>query len=232
MPDDKSPTQKLMAAEATPAFVPNRFRDPLYHVEDDALDESVASNIGRWLHHNRDKLTRGGDDYGNTRFDYELWNVDELAPELVAPIKKKLCDIAADPAVLASLSVPAFDLRYIEMHAHLYHHGSHFGWHDDGPSPEGRLVPTRRISFCYYMHTEPKMFSGGALEFLNGTTVEPNNNRLAVFHPIQQHRVRRVECWSAEVLSGRWALSGWIHGDPPEGWVERVPKIRGVPFVP
>lgn len=225
----ESPTRKLMAAEATPAFVPNRFREPLYHVEDDALDERVASGLGRWLHANRDKLIRGGDELGHSRFNYEILDVDRFAAELVAPLKKKLVEVATDSKVLSALCVPEFDLRHTEMHATLYHHGSHFDWHDDAPGIDRELVPTRRITFCYYMHTEPKLFSGGELEFLDGTTVEPKNNRLALFHPIQQHRIRRVECWSAHVLDGRWALMGWVHGDPPKGWVERVPELRGRP---
>lgn len=42
---DRTPTRKLLTADAKPAFVPNRFRDPLYHVEDDALDESVVFDV-------------------------------------------------------------------------------------------------------------------------------------------------------------------------------------------
>ena len=224
---DRTPTRKLLAADAKPAFVPNRFREPLYHVEDDALDESVSAGLGRWLHNNRDKLARGGDELGLARFNYEILSVDKTAPDLVAPLKRKLVEAATDPKTLSALCVPEFDLRHIEMHATLYHHGSHFGWHDDAPDRDGELVPTRRLTFCYYMHAEPKLFSGGELEFIDGTTVEPKNNRLALFHPIQQHRIRRVECWSANVLSGRWALMGWVHGDAPDGWAERIPELRG-----
>ena len=41
-------------------------------------------------------------------------------------------------------SVPEFDLRHIEMHATLYHHGSHFGWHDDALGRDG-VQPPRRL---------------------------------------------------------------------------------------
>lgn len=230
MGTDSSATRKMLTTIGPKApVVPNRFRDPIYHVDDDVLDESVCSGLGRWLFENRDKLERGGDELGASRFNYEILDVDKLAPDLVAPLKKKLIERTADADVLEKLCVPAFDVRYIEMHATLYHHGSHFVWHDDAPGYDGELVPSRRVTFCYYMHTEPKLFSGGELEFLDGTTVESKNNRLALFHPIQQHRVRRVECYSAHVLDGRWALMGWVHGDAPDGWAERIPELRGVP---
>ena len=226
----KSATRELLAAEPSPAFVPNRFREPLYHVEENAMGEDFGGAIGKWLHGNRDKFVRGGDEHGVLRFNYELCDIDKYMPtELIAPFKKKLIKAVSDPAVLKALNIPEFDLRYIEIHATNYHHGSHFVWHDDAPGYDGELVPTRRATFCYYMHSNPKMFSGGELEFLDGTAVEPVNDRLAMFHPIQQHRVKRVECWSNAFLHGRWALMGWVHGDAPEGWVERMPTMRGIP---
>ena len=230
MTDSSSPTRKALAAEALPPVVPNRFREPIYHVEDDAVDTGAAEDLGRWLFDHRDKFARGGDEAGLQRFNYELTGLDEHAPaELLRPFKRKLIEATADKATLEKLCVPEFDLRFVEMHATLYHHGSHFGWHDDAPGYDGELVPSRRLTFCHYLHSTPKMFSGGELEFLDGTTVAPDNNRLCLFHPLQQHRVRKVECWSSHVLHGRWALMGWIHGDAPEGWVDRVPQLRGKP---
>lgn len=227
---ESTPTRKLLAADAAPAFVPNRFRDPLYHVEDGAMGETYGAKLGKWCYEHRDKFVRGGDERGDQRFNYELCDLDNFIPtELIAPFKKKLIATTADPKALESLNIPAFDLRFVEIHATLYHHGSHFIWHDDAPGYDGELVPSRRATFCYYMHSTPKMFSGGELEFLDGTLVEPKNDRLCLFHPIQQHRVKRVECWSSHVLHGRWALMGWVHGEPPEGWVERMPELRGPP---
>lgn len=226
----ESPTRKMLKAESLPPFVPNRFREPIYHVENDLLEAEAVGKIGRWLYENRDKLARGGDEHGAQRFNFEIIDVDTVMPtELLAPFRKALIAKATDPEILAKLCVPEFDVRYLETHATLYHHGSHFVWHDDAPGYGGQLMPTRRVTFCYYMHAEPQRFSGGELEFLDGTAIAPLNNRLVLFHPIQQHRVKRVECWSAHILDGRWALMGWVHGDAPEGWAERIPKLRGTP---
>lgn len=228
--DSSNPTRQALEAIGKPPLIPNRFREAVYHSTDDAMPPAFAGALGQWLHSNRDRFVRGGDDRGLARYNHELINVDECAPnDLLAPFKKMLIAEASKPEVLDALCVPAFDLRFVETHATCYHHGSHFNWHDDAASATDSLVESRRITFCYYLHSEPKMFEGGGLEFLDGTVVEPKNNRLTLFHPIQQHRVNRVECWSSHFLHGRWALMGWLHGDAPEGWVDRIPKLRGAP---
>lgn len=226
---DESPTRSMLLQSLAP-IVPNRLRDPIYHIEDNAMPAQFSAELGRWLFENRDRLVRGGDDAGVQRYNYETTDIDTVMPtELLAPLRRKLIDATANEATLEKLCVPPFDVRYLEMHATLYHHGGHFIWHDDAPGYDGSIVESRRVTFCYYMHADPKMFSGGELEFLDGTAVEPKNNRLCLFHPIQQHRIKRVECWSSHVLHGRWAIMGWVHGDPPEGYVDRIPKLRGRP---
>jgi hypothetical protein len=228
MSSDETPTRRLMRMDPNPPAVPNRFREALLHVADDALDESVSATIGQWLYDHRGQLTRGGDEAGDVRFNYEVLNIEKHAPEILRPLRRKLLELAGDAEVLDKVCVPAFDLRNLEMHATLYHHGAHFGWHDDAVAADGRtIIESRRLAFCYYMHSEPKMFNGGALEFLDGTSVTPKNNRLVLFHPVQQHRVLAVECWSSHVLHGRWAIVGWLHGDPPAGYRERLPAMRG-----
>jgi len=227
---EETPTRQLMRMDAQPAFVPNRFREALIHQTDEALTDDDSAALGQWLFDHRDRLQRGGDEHGEGRFNYEILSIEKHAPDLLRPLRRRLLELVADGDVLDQVCVPAFDVRFLEMHATLYHHGSHFGWHDDAPGPDGHTpVLTRRISFCYYMHSTPKMFSGGELEFMDGTSTKPENNRLVMFHPLQQHRVLPVECWSAHVLHGRWAITGWLHGDPPEGYAERLPQMRGQP---
>jgi len=229
--DHASPTRETLKADPKPPCVPNRFREPLFHTVDSAMPEDWLAAAGQWLFSKRDKFTRGGDDQGLVRFNYEWCDLDKNpdATDLLAPLKKKIIAQIGDKAVLDKLAVPEFDLRYLEMHATMHHHGSHFTWHDDAPGYDQEIVPSRRVTFCYYMHSDPKMFEGGELEFLDGTQVAPQNNRLVLFHPVQQHKVNKVNCWSSHFLHGRWCIMGWIHGDPPEGWLERLPELRGTP---
>lgn len=227
---DETPTRKLMQMSPKPAAVPNRFREALVHISEDAIDENDSGKIGQWLYEHRDRLQRGGDEQGVVRFNHEILNVEKHAPDVIRPLRRKLVELLGNSEVMHKLCVPAFDLRAIEMHATLYHHGAHFDWHDDAVAADGQtIIESRRLSFCYYMHSTPKMFNGGSLEFLDGTSVEPHNNRLALFHPVQQHRVMPVECWSSHVLHGRWAIVGWLHGDAPDGYRERLPIMRGDP---
>lgn len=198
-----------MSDTAAPAL-PERYRAARFTMFDNVMPAEWAGATGEWLHSQRGLFSRGGDD-GRGRFNWELLDVDELyvpITSLKAAITTRISE------AVKNVGVADFDLEYIECHATLYHHGSHFIWHTDHEGYNGDLAVTRRLAWCLYLHSSPKMFRGGELEFLDGTTVEPKNNRLVFFDPYQQHRIRRVECWSADFLHGRWALFGWIHGQP------------------
>ena len=195
--------------------VPERYRAPRYTTFEDVMPQPWLGNLGGWLQSQSHLFKRGGDAHGQDRFNYELLEIDDIfkpAADLKAAIASRL-----DQAV-REVGVDDFDLEYIECHAALYHHGSHSAWHTDHTGYNGDEAPTRRLSWCLNMHAQDHggkpMFSGGELEFLDGTMVAPENNRLVFFDPRQQHRIRRVECWSADFLHGRWALFGWIHGQP------------------
>ncbi len=188
--------------------LPERYREPKFTTFDNVMPIDWLAETGRWLHSQRGHFLRGGDD-GRGRYNWELLNVDDL----YSPIGnlKKMITAKLDDAV-SQVGVEDFDLEYIECHATLYHHGSHFAWHSDRDGYNGEPATTRRLSYCMYMHSEPRMFSGGELEFLDGTKIDSKHNRMLFFDPRQQHRVRRVECWSADFLHGRWAIFGWVHG--------------------
>jgi len=183
--------------------IPMRYRDALWHGVGKAMPVQWCAELGGWLHSHRSTLRRGGDDQGTYRFNYELLDV-ERSCELLAPFRKLLTTELEN--ALAPCMVDPFELESIEMHATLYHHGSHFDWHTDADE-----IETRQLAFAYYMHSTPKRFKGGDLEFIDGTLVPPDNNLLVLFNPRQKHRVREVECWSSGVLDGRWALTGWLH---------------------
>jgi hypothetical protein len=218
----------MLAAEPLPPIVPQRMREALYSVDDEAMPREFAGQVGRWLHDNRTKFGQIGDPEGRYQFGYALPAVDDHA-DMLGPLRARIMEAVADEAKLDAICVPAFDARHVEVDAALYHHGGHHDWHDSAAAWDGTIVESRRVAFCYWLASDPQMFEGGELEFLDGSTIEPHNNRLAIWHPIQQTRIRRVECWSSSFLHGRWALTGFVHGDPPEGYVERIPKMRGVP---
>jgi len=222
MQEDDPATKALESAFDQSSTLPPRYRAALYKTFDDVMPADWLADAGAWLHNQREHFVRGGDIEGAGRFNYELATVDELYKPL-GEMRAKLLGFLDE--ALPVLEVPEFPLEYVETHATLYHHGSHFTWHTDAPGYDGEPVFTRRVAFCLYMHSTPRMFSGGELEFLDGTAVDAVNNRVVLFHPLQQHRIRRVDCWSADFLHGRWAFFGWIHGPRPG----EKPSLCGVP---
>lgn len=193
--------------------LPERYRHALYHTVDDAMPSEWIADLSDWLYHNRMGFQRGGDVKGANRFNYEFTDVDEEC-DLISEFRSALLEHM--PEALKPCEVDEFAVNAIECHATLYHHKSHFCWHNDDLGQDGEPVATRRIGFAYYIHSVPKLFSGGQLEFIDGTRIEPDANRLVFFNPHQQHRVTPVECWSKDALDGRWALCGWVH-EPAKG---------------
>ena len=200
-----------MEKSAAAPALPERYRAARFTTFENVMPAEWIGAAGAWLHSQRGLFSRGGDD-GHGRFNFELLEVDDLY-EPISALKAAITARISD--AVKKIGTADFDLEYIETHATLYHHGSHFIWHTDHEGYNGELAVTRRLAYAYYLHSSPKMFRGGELEFLDGTMVEPANNRLVLFDPYQQHKIRRVECWSADFLHGRWALFGWVHGQPP-----------------
>ena len=170
---------------------------PLAHVVDDALPAEFADELLRWIYQNRGCMQRdSGYDPGSHRCSYGLTEFDERAPDLWARLRPRLLELYQ--AALKPCAEPSFDLQSIQCFATLYHHGMGFCWHDDAQQdldenlpavPQGHeLVPDRRLSYSLYLNAEPKMFSGGELELMDGTVVEPKHNRFVFFNPLQQHR--------------------------------------------
>lgn len=190
--------------------IPERYREPKLIAFENVMPKEWMADLGKWLHSQRPYFKRSRED-GQIKHNYELADVDELhqpASDLKKVIAEKLSE------AIEKVGISDFDLEHIECHATLYHHGSHFSWHKSDFDSNNEPMETRRLSYALYLHANPKMFSGGELEFADGTMVEPDHNKLVVFDPRQRHRVRRVECWSADFLHGRWAIFGWIHSKP------------------
>ena len=59
-----------------------------------------------------------------------------------------------------ALHLPPFDIRRIEMQVTASNDGDFFRIHNDDTHAN---APSRRITFVYYFHREPKPFSGGEL---------------------------------------------------------------------
>lgn len=85
-----------------------------------------------------------------------------------------------------------------------------------------QIIQTRKISFVYYFHSVPKMFTGGELLLFDTqlaqdvyhpehTRIMPEHNSLVLFPSQYYHQVTPVACKADPFQHGRFTLNGWIH---------------------
>ena len=204
--------------------VPYHVRKSRYLVRDNLMPQ-------QWLHTATSEFDRHRSDlewdHGNGYGDRACWIIRDARttyPQLCAALIQAMYE--AVPDAVKACGVPEFQPTGIEICQTLYHHGGYFVWHDDMNDFANAFRIDRRMTFVFYLNRTPKLFTGGDLEFLDGVTVEAQNNRLLMFEPMQVHRVQPVECWTADPLDGRWTFTGWIHGDAPKEYTDRLQALR------
>lgn len=74
----------------------------------------------------------------------------------------------------------------------------------------------RLISCVYYLHSDPKAFSGGQLRLysINGkmhVDIEPQNNRIVFFPSFYPHEVLPIRVGSKSFADSRFSITGWIN---------------------
>lgn len=212
--------------EAHDAVVPDRLQRPLVQVIEGFLrgdDRSFEADLGPWLAAKRQDFAQVSDDDCMLRMSWYIGGVMEQNPELFRPFKKLVLEAAPD--AFDACAVAEFDLTDVTIGVSAYHHGNFYQWHRDSSGPDD----TRRLGFCFFVHTAPKMFKGGEIEFLDGSVITPEHNRLVFYNPLQPHRVAPVECWTPDIMHGRWTVHGWLHGEPPPEYAALYERVVSVP---
>ena len=110
--------------------------------------------------------------------------------------------------------------RYgLELHVTAHPAGGFYDMHRD--NTESRHA-SRKLTFVYYFHREPKRFSGGDLLLYDTdleagscsptafSRIEPLRNSLVVFPSGYYHEVTPVECATDDFGDGRFTVNGWI----------------------
>ena len=123
------------------------------------------------------------------------------------------------PEVLARLRMDGIGRCSIEMSMRVYLDGGFYKAHRDN---SGQLQRQRKLSFVYFLHREPRRFSGGDL-LLHDTDTDANAYSLAVFSrivPLRNsivffpcgywHQVTPVQCGTDDFGDGRWAVNGHV----------------------
>ncbi|MGY6552160.1 MAG: 2OG-Fe(II) oxygenase [Erythrobacter sp.] len=125
---------------------------------------------------------------------------------------ERMCDRLRAEIVSVRFSPDLFDL---ELVAHC--DGHMFKRHiDTAIGGERVLSPASRVlSLVYYMHTEPKPFSGGnlVLHSLIGDErriIEPRHDRLVAFPSIAPHEVEPISVPSNAFADARFSIACWL----------------------
>jgi len=124
------------------------------------------------------------------------------------------------PRFQTDLRMPPLPLNKLECQITAHGDGDFFNTHIDNGLPD---IAHRRISYVYYIHQEPKRFTGGILRFYNTLLVglqnacgahasdyDPVRNSLIVFPSHCQHEVTPIACASSALADQRLTVNGWL----------------------
>jgi Rps23 Pro-64 3,4-dihydroxylase Tpa1-like proline 4-hydroxylase len=100
-------------------------------------------------------------------------------------------------------------LGRIEYQVAASNDGDYFRPHIDGGPDD-----TREITFVYFLHSEPRRFSGGELTIRSSTMVQPDGDTLVLFPSCSVHEVLPVCVPSGAFADSRFTVNGWIHRIP------------------
>jgi hypothetical protein len=121
--------------------------------------------------------------------------------------------------VLKTLKHRSFPLGRIELQVNASNDGDYFRLHADSDGKD-----TREISFVYFVHGEPRRFTGGELRLyearlINGEivpadrarTISPTQDTIVFFPSLNEHELLPVRVPSKDFNDSRFTISGWIH---------------------
>jgi Rps23 Pro-64 3,4-dihydroxylase Tpa1-like proline 4-hydroxylase len=144
-----------------------------------------------------------------------LMDLDHHQNVIVARIKAVL------PQVLGALGMTEFAISDVEAQITASNHGDFFHFHSDNGSDR---LASRRLTFVYFFHREPRQFEGGELRIhdaglKDGTYVSqgsyqriaPQQNQMVFFPCELLHEITSVNCASRRFADSRFTLNGWLH---------------------
>jgi Rps23 Pro-64 3,4-dihydroxylase Tpa1-like proline 4-hydroxylase len=142
-----------------------------------------------------------------------LSQLGQFESMLAEKIKERL-----QPA-LQRLGYQQFPVGRIEIQATASNDGDYFRLH-----PDSDVNDTREISFVYFLHREPRRFSGGELRIFKTRVVDgqlsradqshilsPRQNMLVFFPSMNQHEILPVRVPTKQFADSRFTINGWIH---------------------
>src|SRR4051812_42638459 len=124
------------------------------------------------------------------------------------------------PRFATDLRMPRLPLSKLECQITAHGDGDFFNTHIDNGLPD---IAHRRISWVYYIHQEPKRFTGGVLRFYNmvlegrlntcgqhASDYDPVRNSLIMFPSHCHHEVTPIGCSASALADQRLTVNGWL----------------------
>jgi SM-20-related protein len=127
---------------------------------------------------------------------------------------------AVMPRVLEQLGMEEFLVTRTEAQITVGNDEDFFGAHCDDAQ---ELIASRRLTFVYFFHGEPRQFEGGELRLHDSRGVEPHagtgsyqsivpqQNQIVFFPCSVVHEITPVNCPSRAFADSRFTLNGWLH---------------------
>ncbi|MDQ1389939.1 MAG: hypothetical protein QOF56_3393 [Acidobacteriaceae bacterium] len=120
------------------------------------------------------------------------------------------------PRVLDQLGIEEFPITNVEAQITASNDGDFFGAHSDNAQ---EAIASRRVTFVYFFHREPRPFEGGELRLHDSAsdqsrgyqTIVPQQNQIVFFPCPVLHEITAVECPSRAFADSRFTLNGWLH---------------------
>jgi SM-20-related protein len=124
------------------------------------------------------------------------------------------------PKVLDQIGIEEFPVTDVEAQITASHDGDFFGAHYDDSE---ETIASRRVTFVYFFHREPRQFEGGELRLHDSPgserhlttasyqTIVPQQNQIVFFPCSRLHEITPVECPSRAFADSRFTLNGWLH---------------------
>jgi len=134
------------------------------------------------------------------------------------------------PGVLDQLGIEEFPVTRVEAQVTASNDGDFFGEHCDDAQ---EAISSRRLTFVYFFHREPRQFEGGELRLHDSRgsepqqsagsyeaggyqvggyqTIVPQQNQIVFFPCSVLHEITPVKCPSRSFADSRFTLNGWLH---------------------
>ena len=138
--------------------------------------------------------------------------VDEVQPGFEPRLRKLVGD------TLPRLGMAGLGEYRVDVQMSAYLAGGFYRPHSDEVAGRSNEPEVRRINCLYYLHRQPRPFTGGDLLLHDGevantfTRIEPRDNSIVLFPSRCVHQVTLVECDPGDFGAGRFTVNSYVWG--------------------